>query len=104
MDVVSIQYVLHECPQEAIRAILTEAVRLLRPGGVVLLVDTDPKSAVLQSLPPAIAILQKSTEPYSDAYYSFDLEGAMTEVGLLHVQTAPCSSRHRCVLGRTSIE
>ena len=102
-DVVSIQYVLHECPPEAIRAILAEAARLLRPGGVAVVVDTDPKSAVLQALPPPVAVLQKSTEPYSDAYYAFDTSSAMAEVKLCDVQTAPCSSRHRCMLGRLKL-
>lgn len=100
LDVVSIQYVLHECPPDAITAILREAARLLKPGGVAVVVDTDPKSAVLQSLPPAIATLQKSTEPYSDVYYSFDLQAAMADASLVDVHSAPCSSRHRCVLAR----
>ncbi len=98
-DIVSLQYIFHECPPEAINAILAEAMRVLRPGGVVLVVDTDPKSAVLQKLPPAIATLQKATEPYSDQYFVFDVEGAMAQQGLRDVRTAPCSSRHRCMLG-----
>lgn len=98
-DIVSLQYIFHECPSHVIQAILAEAVRVVRPGGVVLMVDTDPKSAVLQQLPPAIATLQKATEPYSDQYFVFDMEEAMQEAGLRDVQRAPCSSRHRCMLG-----
>lgn len=49
-------------PQHAIRDILTEAVRIVRPGGVVFFTDNDPRSPVIQSLPPAIFTLMKSTE------------------------------------------
>lgn len=31
-------------------------------------------SATIQNLPPAIFTLMKSTEPWSDEYYSYDLE------------------------------
>ena len=41
----------------------------------------------------------KSTEPWSDEYYAFDLEGAMREGGFAAVETAEVDHRHRAVLG-----
>jgi hypothetical protein len=41
----------------------------------------------------------KSTEPWSDEYYSFDLEAAMQEAGFKEVITTEADHRHRVVLG-----
>jgi ubiquinone/menaquinone biosynthesis C-methylase UbiE len=43
IDLVSYQFVVHECPEAAIRAQLAEARRVLRPGGVLMIVDNDPR-------------------------------------------------------------
>jgi SAM-dependent methyltransferase len=40
---VTLQFVIHECPPAAIGALVAEARRLLRPGGVLLLSDNDPR-------------------------------------------------------------
>jgi ubiquinone/menaquinone biosynthesis C-methylase UbiE len=44
-DLVSIQFVMHECPAVAIRDLIREARRLLRPGGIIFLVDNNPRCA-----------------------------------------------------------
>ena len=51
---------------------LAEAARLLRPGGVIALVDQDPESAVIPPLPAPIGTLLKSTEPYLEDYFRLD--------------------------------
>jgi SAM-dependent methyltransferase len=42
-DLVTLQFVIHECPPAATGALVAEARRLLRPGGVLLLSDNDPR-------------------------------------------------------------
>ena len=41
----------------------------------------------------------KSTEPWSDQYYAFDLEAEMRAQGLKGVVTMESDPRHRAVLG-----
>jgi len=98
-DVVSLAFVIHECPQHAIRGLLKEAFRVLKPGGTVSLTDNSPKSKVIQNLPPALFTLMKSTEPWMDEYYTFDLEGEMENIGFLNVNSVLTDPRHRTVTG-----
>lgn len=99
-DMVSCQFILHELPPEPTRQIMEQCMKVLRPGGVLFLVDNDPKSAVIQNLPPAIFTLMKSTEPHSDEYYAWDQEQCLRQVGFVDVQTTPCDPRHRLIMAR----
>ena len=76
-----------------------EAKRLLRPGGLLMFADNNPRSKVIQGLPPVLYTLMKSTEPHSDSYFAFDLEQAMRDAGFQHVITRESDPRHRTVLG-----
>lgn len=96
-DVVSIAYVLHECPAKATINLVKEAFRLLRPGGTIAITDNSPKSKILQELSPVLFTLMKSTEPFLDEYYLLDLEAALREAGFAHVQTVLTDPRHRTV-------
>ncbi|KNA24246.1 hypothetical protein SOVF_017330 [Spinacia oleracea] len=96
-DVVSIAYVLHECPAKATVNLVKEAFRLLRPGGTLAITDNSPKSKILQELSPVLFTLMKSTEPFLDEYYLLDLEAALQEAGFDHVQTILTDPRHRTV-------
>ncbi|XP_058105689.1 uncharacterized protein LOC131249130 isoform X3 [Magnolia sinica] len=98
-DIVSLAYVLHECPARAIVGLLKEALRLLRPGGTIALTDNSPKSKILQELSPVLFTLMKSTEPFLDEYYMLDLEQAMREAGFVTVCTNLTDPRHRTVTG-----
>lgn len=44
-DLVAASFVIHECRPFAIRALIAEARRLLRPRGVLLLADNNPRRA-----------------------------------------------------------
>ncbi|MBW4521045.1 MAG: class I SAM-dependent methyltransferase [Scytolyngbya sp. HA4215-MV1] len=98
-DLVTLQFVTHELPRTATQAIFQEAWRLLRTGGVLAIVDNNPKSPVIQNLPPVLFTLMKSTEPWSDDYYTFDLEAAMETIGFEQVTTLASDPRHRTILG-----
>ena len=96
-DLISLQFVCHELPQDATHAVLEEAARLLRPGGALVMVDQDPASSVLQRLPAAVATLLKSTEPYIEQYFSLDMAAALREAGFRNLQISACDPRHRVI-------
>ena len=98
VDVVSFAFVFHELPTIPAQEILREARRVLRPGGVVVLTDNNPKSEVIQNLPPALFTLMKSTEPWTDQYYVLDLEQEMRDAGFADVVTVGSNPRHRTVM------
>ena len=97
VDLVSLQFVCHELPQAATRAVLVEAFRLLRPGGVLLMVDQDPGSSVLQRLPAPVATLLKSTEPFIEQYFALDLPAELEEAGFRNPRIRACDPRHRVI-------
>ena len=97
-DVVTLQFLVHELPRQATKEVLHEMLRVLRPGGCLAIVDNNPKSPVIQSLPPALFVLMKSTEPWSDDYYTFDLEEAIKETGFEYKTTIASDPRHRTVI------
>lgn len=99
-DLVTLQFVTHELPHDATKAIFQEALRLVRPGGCIALVDNNPKSTVIQNLPPFLFTLMKSTEPWSDDYYTFDLEGTLQAVGFEPPITVASDPRHRTIVAR----
>jgi ubiquinone/menaquinone biosynthesis C-methylase UbiE len=99
-DLVTLQFVTHELPQTAAAAIFAEALRLLRRGGAIAIVDNNPQSPVIQNLPPVLFTLMKSTEPWSDEYYTFDLEAALAAAGFEPAVTVPSDPRHRTIVAR----
>lgn len=98
-DLISLQFIIHECPGEIIDNLVKEGRRLLSPGGVLAIADNNPRSKVIQGLPPVLFTLMKSTEPHSDSYYAYDVEECMKKWGLRGVNTVESDPRHRTVLG-----
>lgn len=101
-DLVTLQFVVHELPRSATQAIFAEAMRLLRPGGALAIVDNNPQSPVIQALPPVLFTLMKSTEPWSDDYYTFDLEAALVNAGFSTPIVVPSDPRHRTLITHKS--
>ncbi|MGB3494463.1 MAG: class I SAM-dependent methyltransferase [Elainellaceae cyanobacterium] len=96
-DLVTLQFVLHELPRQASQAIFREMWRILRPGGCIALLDNNPQSPVIQNLSPVLFTLMKSTEPWSDDYYTFDVEAALKQTGFVKVTTVSTDPRHRTI-------
>ena len=103
LDLVTLQFVIHELPHQATQKIFKEVLRILKPGGVMGIVDNNPASAVIQSLPPVLFTLMKSTEPWSDDYYTFDVEAAVTKAGFDYQTTVASDPRHRTIIGTKPI-
>lgn len=98
-DVVTLQFVIHELPRQATKAIFREVYRILKPNGVMAIVDNNPTSPVIQNLPPVLFTLMKSTEPWSDDYYTFDVEKAIAQTGFEYKTTVASDPRHRTIIG-----
>lgn len=98
IDLVTLQFVIHELPRQATKQIFQEVLRILKPGGVIGIVDNDPASPVIQGLPPVLFTLMKSTEPWSDDYYTFNVETALQEVGFDYQGTFASDPRHRTII------
>jgi ubiquinone/menaquinone biosynthesis C-methylase UbiE len=97
-DLITLQFVCHELPGEATCAVLREAARLLRPGGVIAVVDQDPDSEVIRRLPAPIATLLKSTEPYLEDYFRLDFPAALQAAGFREVRREAADPRHRVLV------
>lgn len=99
-DLVSAFLVFHELPEAAAIGILAEARRLLRPGGHFCLMDMNPRSEVYKKMPTYVLTLLKSTEPYLDEYFAFDLEAAIVAAGFEKPDCVATSARHRAIVAR----
>lgn len=82
-DLVSMCLVCHELPAAASKAIFREAFRLLRPGGVLSIMEMNPASPAFQRVlsNPFAYTAFKSTEPYLEEYIGLDMAGAMQRAG-----------------------
>ena len=80
VGLVSLCLVIHELPQSAIREVIHEAHRILRPGGVLAVMEMDPVAPGYVKLRANAALFSilRSTEPYLDEY--FELAPHLPEV------------------------
>lgn len=92
-DVVSLQLVVHELPDKPMRAILMEAMRVLRPGGMLCVMDVDPSA--FDAVPAVIMALFRSTEPYFEDHKSRNVGDEMEKTGFCSVAFDRNTPRHR---------
>ncbi|MEM7339500.1 MAG: class I SAM-dependent methyltransferase [Actinomycetota bacterium] len=78
VDAVTLTLVLHECPDQVKAAILTEAHRVLRPGGTLVLTDTPNDD---------LDNFRGFYEPYRLQWRSFDPDTALAAAGFSPVET-----------------
>ncbi|TYQ29949.1 class I SAM-dependent methyltransferase [Pseudanabaena sp. UWO310] len=101
-DFVSCFLLFHELPQDATRQILREIRRVLQPNGYFAMMDMNPQSDIYQKMPPYILTLLKSTEPYLDQYFSFNLAQELVAAGFASPTIIANSPRHRTVIARVA--
>jgi ubiquinone/menaquinone biosynthesis C-methylase UbiE len=88
-DVVTSVYLFHELPRNARRNVVREMLRVVRPGGLVVIEDSAQPSespdlaAVLHGFP------QDFHEPFYEDYLDDDLGRLLAEVGFVDVATRP---------------
>ena len=97
-DLTAVSFMFHELPSDASDDILKELYRITAPGGVIAITDNNPQSKVIQNLPPVLFTLMKSTEPWSDEYYVYDIESRLRSLGGSNVITVESDPRHRTIL------
>lgn len=70
VDVVNLQFVLHELPPDAARDIIDEAFRMLKPNGQLWICEMDFEAPgyAKQRANPLLFSLIRATEPYLDDY------------------------------------
>lgn len=77
VDAVHVTLLLHECPDAAKRAILAECLRVLRPGGALVLSDTPQDD---------LHTYRGFYEPYKDEWRRFDPDAALAAAGFASVE------------------
>lgn len=99
-DMVAVSLVFHELPQSAASAFLREAYRLLRPGGVLAIMEMNPASPVFSRIfsNPIVYTAFKSTEPWLQEYITLDLHGAIRAAGFRPAIQRENTPRHRTVV------
>jgi SAM-dependent methyltransferase len=97
-DVYTLCFTAHELTESATREFMQEALRVLRPGGVFALTDNDPRSAVLQKLPPVLFTLMKATEPWRcvQAHVMGNFRSIASHPLCMHMRTCVYVCMHGC--------
>lgn len=91
-DVVSISLMLHEVPDDSLSPILSESYRVLRPGGMLFIMDSDP--SCFNNTPPVILTLFRSTEPYFDDHAKRSMSDEVAKVGFVGVELKKNTPSH----------
>jgi ubiquinone/menaquinone biosynthesis C-methylase UbiE len=99
-DAATLVFLFHELPGDARRRVLAEAHRVVKPGGLVVILD----SAQLVDSPEVAYFLESFHrlyhEPYYKGYLADPLEALCAEVGLVVEGSEPCFVAKRVVARR----
>ena len=75
---------------------------MLRPNGYFTFMDMNPASDIYRKMPPYILTLLKSTEPYLDQYFAFDMESELVAAGFASPSITANSPRHRTIIAKAA--
>ncbi|MGK7948879.1 MAG: class I SAM-dependent methyltransferase [Xenococcaceae cyanobacterium] len=81
-DLISVAFLFHETPVHISQAILQECLRLLKPGGQVIILDGNQKR-----LRHSNWLIKLFREPYSQVYAAESIDTWMQDIGFKRVQT-----------------
>ncbi len=81
-DLISVAFLFHETPVSISQAILQECLRLLKPGGQIIMLDGNQ-----QRLRHTNWLIKLFREPYSQVYAAESVDTWMKDVGFTQVQT-----------------
>jgi ubiquinone/menaquinone biosynthesis C-methylase UbiE len=96
-DVVTGTMVLHEMPAEVIRQTISEAARVLRPGGSLRFLEFQPTGDVVRDA-TIYEHSERDNEPYLRDLLDSDLEAMCVQAGLDEVAWLPFDEREKGLL------
>jgi ubiquinone/menaquinone biosynthesis C-methylase UbiE len=88
-DIVTSVYLFHELPRNARRNVVREMLRVLRPGGLLVLEDSAQLSESAEIAAALRAFPGEFHEPFYADYLEDDLAGLLAEVGFEALSTEP---------------
>jgi ubiquinone/menaquinone biosynthesis C-methylase UbiE len=88
-DIVTSVYMFHELPRNARRNVVREMLRVVRPGGLVVIEDSAQISESPELEPVLRAFPRDFHEPFYEDYLEDDLGALLGEIGFDVVRTEP---------------